>query len=213
METAWMLFCAGYSSSAPQVLAAHVKVLYQVLEDTPKLGEELVDILYSYHRPELLTLEAQARGTDSDAGRRMREFLYYVRSSILTWIVASTSRPRNALGMIDAARRHMGNIVASVFTAHLDPLKQTSQYSTLLRLTFEAEQFELGLGILAQRGPLERNLTLQIHSLPEALKRAEAEDARYRERHAHAEAKMVAFNKLKRIIDPICEAAPITPNR
>ena len=89
-----MLNGAGYRGTDPQMLAADDKALLEYLYDRSEEAATLVDILYRKHRPEMLLLEQQAANDPSEAGLRVREFLHYVRHSVLSWVVSTAARPR-----------------------------------------------------------------------------------------------------------------------
>ena len=217
---------AGYRGTEPEMQAAHDRALCEMLYEAPEQAHELVDILYRRLRPELLTLETRAKSDTSEAGARMREFLYYVRFCILSWIVSTVARPRDRLGFIDAQRPAKRFLVAAVFTEHLKPLLATSEFSALEALVRRHEEHELSLGALAQRGAQEQRLSLQMGSLPDQLaarisdpqtgiaqaavgrvdsimtQRAIVDQAR-----KTAEAKIATYKRLRDIFGPICASA------
>jgi hypothetical protein len=94
LETSYMLNSVGYRGTDPQMLASHVETLLEYMYERHDEAKELVDILYRTHRPELLDLEHAAAIDTTEAGKRMREFLHYLRHCLLAWIVSTTARPR-----------------------------------------------------------------------------------------------------------------------
>ena len=218
-----MLMGAGYRGTDPEMQAAHDRAICEILYEAPEQARELVDILYRHHRPELLTLEAQAHTDATEAGARMREFLHYIRFCILSWVVSTAARPRNRLGFIDAERPAKRFLVAAVFTEHLKPLLARREFTALEALVRRHEQHELSLGALAQRGAQEQRLSLQMGSLPDQLAarvsdaqtgvaRAAADQvdsimaqrATNNEVRRAAEAKIATYKRLRGIFGPIC---------
>lgn len=169
LETPWMLTGAGYRGTEPEMQAAHDRALLDLLYEHPDQAQELVDKLYRHHRPELLTLEADAANEKTEAGTRMNEFLHYVRICILSWIVSTTARPRRRLGLIAAGRPVKLFLVAPVFTEHLKPILASKEYAFAKGLTLRHEEYELSIGEMAQRSEEERRISLQIGSLPDKI--------------------------------------------
>ena len=110
----------------------------------------------------MLRVEAEALADTSEAGERMREFLNVVRHCIFVWIVSTTARPRDRFGYIAAERPAKRALCAAVFTRHLDPLLETTEYRDLKAMVVKLEEEEIGLGALANRGAEGRCLSLQI---------------------------------------------------
>lgn len=94
LETSYMLNSVGYRGTDPQMLASHVETLLEYMYERQEEAIELVNILYRAHRPELLELEHAVANDTTEAGDRVREFLHYLRHSILAWVVSTTARPR-----------------------------------------------------------------------------------------------------------------------
>lgn len=173
LETSYMLNSVGYRGTDPQMLASHVEVLLEYMYDRPEEAAALVDVLYATHREELLRLEEAVASDTSEGGRRVHEFLHYVRHCILSWVVSTVARPRTRLGLVDADRPQKRFLVASVYTRHLDCLVHTPVYRTLQQALIEREQHELQLGNLAQVGAEERRSALRnashFDSLPQRI--------------------------------------------
>ena len=196
LETSYMLNSVGYHGTDPQILASHVETLLEYMYERQTEATELVNVLYQTLRPELLNLENAAANDTSEAGHRVREFLHYVRHSMLAWIVSTTARPRTrdqvsfkpppfvesiltlshsstGLGLIDTDRQQKRFLVAAVYTRHLKCLVSTSQYTALQDIQRRREEYEISLGELAQCGAQERRnalrMTSQFQKLPQQL--------------------------------------------
>ena len=63
LETSYMLNSVGYRGTDPQMLASHVETLLEYMYERPTEAADLVNTLYSTHRPEILDRENQLQGT------------------------------------------------------------------------------------------------------------------------------------------------------
>ena len=127
--------------------------MYEFLGPREKDGRALVDILYRAHCAEMLTLEAQAAKDASDAGRRMREGLFWKRVMLLSWIISSVSHMRTRFGLIDADRPILYHLVADVFTEHLRPLLHTPELAKCQSVVLSLEEAEVCCAVFDSASP------------------------------------------------------------
>ena len=160
-DKAWTLAGAGYSAD-PEVMAAHVKSLYQELEGS---AYAVVTKLYETHRPELLDRESGAK-----PGSPLADWLHMIRHCITAWVVSTCGRPRDRFGYIMKDLPTKGEIIADVFYSHLNAVDESDEYKQLKTVTRTFEDIELGLGDLAHRAGPERRVRSDIASLGEDLK-------------------------------------------
>lgn len=159
-DKAWTLAGAGYSAD-PEVMAAHVKALYQEMNG---YAEQVVNSLYSAHRPELLALEKAA-----SPGSPLSDWLHMVRHCITSWVVSTCSRPRDRFGYILKDLPTKGEIIADDFYSHMDAVDDTEEYSQLLSIVRAIEDDEIALGDLAHVPVSERHIRKDIATLKMAV--------------------------------------------
>lgn len=173
LDSSFILMCAGYRGTSPEMQAAHDVALCALLNEHPQDAREVVDVLYRHWRGELLALEETAANAQAQEvrdkkgdgpGHRMVEFLHWLRYCVLSWIVSSAARPRDRMGLIDADRDVKRTLMAPAFTAHLQPLLKTSVYARVAALVRAKEDLELRAGPLAQRTASEARLAMQANA-------------------------------------------------
>ena len=177
-QTDYMLAGAGYDGTDPEVQAAHDRIFYKYMwsgGDAGVFGGDggaLVDALYRAHRPEMLELEKRARDLAASErtlppsaprpGESVLDFLHVVRHCILVWIVTTTARPRDRFGYINAGGKVKRDLCAAEFTAHLAPILSTPEYAALATETRAAEEEEISIGRIANKGADARDIQLQM---------------------------------------------------
>ena len=186
----WTLGGAGYGRD-PELMAAHVEALYQELGGSVS---DIVTMLYTQWRPELLQLESDTAAANGVAGERMRTWLHTVRAArqrillmvvqmpslfliafsgyawqvrhcIGVWVASTAARPRDRFNYILAEALTKGQIISESFSVHLTAVFASSQYAGLAAVVRRFEDAEIALGDLAHRPASERRTRLQIGTL------------------------------------------------